>query len=153
MIGEVEQVDSIKIVEAAYKTLFFIENGKYEVPLKKASDGTVHLLAIMSALIANDKSMMAMMFEEPERHMHMKVLSYILNSMRDSNSQIFFTTHSTEILQQLKLDEIVFMFRDFDGNTKGQRAKDIEHIKTFMKMYKNNLVEMIQMGILGEYEE
>jgi len=153
MIGEVEQVNSIKIVEAAYKTLFFVENGEYEVPLKKASDGTVHFLAIMSALIASDRSIMAMMFEEPERHMHIKVLSYILNSMRDSNSQIFFTTHSTEILQQLSLDEIIFMFRDYDGDTKGQRAEDIPHVRKFMKRYKNDLVEMIKTGIVGEYEE
>lgn len=153
MIGEVEQVNSIKIVEAAYKTLFFVENGEYEVPLKKASDGTVHLLSIMSALLANDKRIMTMMFEEPERHMHMRVLSYILDSMRDSNSQIFFTTHSTEILQQLELDEIVFMFRDYDGDTKGQRAKNIPNIIRFMKRYKNDLVEMIKAGIVGEYEE
>lgn len=154
MIGEVEQIDSIKIDEdSAHKTLYFIENGKYEVPLKKASDGTAHFLAIMSALIANDKNTIAMMFEEPERHMHMKVLSYILNTMRDSNSQIFFTTHSTEILQQLSLDEIVFMFRDYDGDTKGQRAKDIPNINKIMKLYKNDLVAMIQMGVLGEYNE
>lgn len=153
LIGEVEQVDSIKIVEAAYKTLFFIENGRYEVPLKKASDGTVHFLAIMSALIAGEKSIMTMMFEEPERHMHMKVLSYILNTMRDSKSQIFFTTHSTELLSQLNLDEIIFMFRDYEGDTKAQRAEDIPNIKRFMKRYKNDLVEMIKIGILGEYEE
>jgi predicted ATPase len=153
LIGEVEQINSIKIVEAAYKTLFFVENGQYEVPLKKASDGTVHFLAIMSALIASDKSVMAMMFEEPERHMHMKVLSYILNTMRDSQSQIFLTTHSTELLSQLNLDEIIFMFRDYDGDTKGQRAKDVPNIHKFMKRYRNDLVEMIKMGILGEYEE
>lgn len=153
MIGEVEEVNSIKIVDAAYKTLFFIESGDYEVPLNKSSDGTVHFLAIMSALIASDKSIMAMMFEEPERHMHMKVLSYILNSMRDSKSQIFFSTHSTEMLNELELDEIIFMFRDFDRNTKGQRAKDIPNIRKFMKRYKNDLVEMIKTGIVGEYEE
>lgn len=153
MIGQVEQINSIEIVDEAFKTLYFIENDNYKVPLKKVSDGTIHYLAIMSALIANDENTISMMFEEPERHMHMKLLSYILNSMRDSNAQIFFTTHSTEILQQLKLDEIIFMFRDYDGDTKGQRAKDIPNIKKVMKLFKNDLVEMIHMGVLGEYDE
>lgn len=154
LIGEVEQVNSIKIdLESAHKTLYFVEKGGYEVPLKKTSDGTVHFLAIMSALIANESNTVTMMFEEPERHMHMKVLSYILNSMRDCKSQIFFTTHSTEMLSQLKLDEIIFMFRDYDGNTQGQRAKDIPNIKKIMKLFKNDLVAMIQMGVVGEYDE
>lgn len=154
MIGEVEQVESIKInLDTAYKSLYFVENANHEVPLQKTSDGTVHFLAIMSALIANESNTISMMFEEPERHMHMKVLSYILNSMRDNKAQIFFTTHSTEFLNELNLEEIVFMFRDFDGDTKGQRAKDIPYIKDFMKRYKNDLVEMIKCGIVGEYEE
>jgi len=154
LIGEVEQVNSIKIdSESAHKTLYFVEEGGYEVPLKKTSDGTVHFLAIMSALIANESNTISMLFEEPERHMHMKVLSYILNSMRDCKSQIFFTTHSTELLSQLELDEIIFMFRDYDGDTKGIRAKEIENIKSIMKLYKNDLVEMIKIGILDNLED
>jgi len=154
MIGEVEQVNSIKVDnDSAHKTLYFVENGEYEVPLQKTSDGTVHFLAIMSALIANENNTISIMFEEPERHMHMKVLSYILSSMRENKAQIFFTTHSTEMLSELNLDEIVFMFRDYDGDTKGQRAKDIPNIKDIMKLFKNDLVSMIQMGVLGEYDE
>lgn len=106
----------------------------------------------MSAILGN-KSSLALLIEEPERHMHMKVLSYILDTMRDDDKQIFFTTHSMEIVQQLKLDEIIFMFRDYDGDTKGQRAKEIYNIKKLMKLYKNDLVEMIKIGIIGEYED
>ena len=152
LIGEVEQVNGIKIVESAYKNLFFIENGGYEIPLQETSDGTVHFVSIMSAILGN-KNSVSLLFEEPERHMHMKVLSTILNTMRDDAKQMFFTTHSTEILQQLELDEIVFMFRDYDGDTQGQRAKDIPNITKFMKRYKKDLVEMIKFGVIGEYDE
>lgn len=154
LIGEVEQVNSIHIdKDAAHKTLYFIEDGGYKVPLKKVSDGTVHFLAIMSAIIANESNTISMMFEEPERHMHMKVLSYILNSMRNSESQIFFTTHSTEILSELNLDEVMFLFRDFNSNTKSIRAKDINNIKSIMKIYKDDLIEMIKIGILDNLED
>lgn len=154
LIGEVEQVNSIKVDNtSAHKTLYFIEDGGYEVPLRKTSDGTVHFLAIMSALISNESNTISMMFEEPERHMHMKVLSYVLNSMRDNKAQIFLTTHSTEILSELELEEIIFMFRDYDGNTKGKRAKDITNIDKLMKIYKKDLVEMIKIGILDDLED
>ncbi len=154
LIGEVEQVTGIEIDrETAFKTLSFIENNSHKVPLRKTSDGTVHFLAIMSALIANGREIETIMIEEPERHLHMKVLSYILNSMRDCEAQIFFTTHSTEMLSELNLDEIIFMFRDIEGNTKGIRAKDIKNIKKIMKRYKNDLVEMIRIGILDGLED
>lgn len=151
LIGEVEQINGIKLSDEAHKRLYFLEN-EYKVSLEDTSDGTVHFIAIMSAILGN-KNSMALLIEEPERHMHMKVLSYILNTMRDDDKQIFFTTHSTEILQQLKLDEILFIFRDYNGNTQGQRAKDIPNIKKIMKLFKGDLVEMIQTGVLGEYDE
>ena len=107
----------------------------------------------MSALIANGREIETIMIEEPERHLHMKVLSYILNSMRDSESQIFFTTHSTEMSSELNLDEIIFMFRDFNGDTKGIRAKDIKNIEKIMDRYDKDLVSIIQMGILDDLED
>jgi len=155
LVGEIELINNFELEDKIVPELVFKEdvNGKtYPIKLKNVSDGTLHFMAIMSALLGNKHSI-GMMIEEPERHMHMKVLSYILQTMRNDGKQIFFSTHSTEILQQLNLDEIVFMFRDFDGNTKGKRAKNIENIKRIMKLFKNDLVEMIQMGVLGEYDE
>lgn len=155
LIGEVELVTSIEIKGESIPEVVFneeVNDIKYPVSIQNISDGTIHFLAIMSAILGNQNSI-GLMIEEPERHMHMKVLTYILNTMRDDDKQIFFTTHSTELLSQLKLDEIVFMFRDYEGDTKGQRTKDIPNIKKIMKLYKNDLVSMIQMGVVGEYDE
>lgn len=155
LIGEVELINSIEIKGESIPEIVFNEevNGKtYPIKLQKVSDGTIHFVAIMSALIGNKHSI-GMMIEEPERHMHMKVLSCILNTMRDDDKQIFFTTHSTEMLSALELDEIIFMFRDFNGDTKGIRAKEIKNIKKIMKIYKNDIVEMIKIGILDGLED
>jgi len=154
LIGEVDLVESIELLDGAFPIIIFKENTDgliNEISQHRVSDGTLHFLSIMTALKTSKSN--CLIFEEPERHMHMKTLSYILNTMRDSDKQIFFTTHSTEILQQLDLDEILFMFRDYDGNTQGQRAKDIPNIKKIINIYKNDLVEMIKTGIVGEYEE
>lgn len=155
LIGEVELISSLELKDGFVPEVVFNEeiNGiKYPIKLQKVSDGTVHFVAIMSALIGNNYSI-GIMIEEPERHLHMKVLSYILNSMRNCEAQIFFTTHSTEMLSLLNLDEIIFMFRDYEGDTKGIRAKDIKNIKKIMKRYKNDLVEMIRIGILDGLED
>lgn len=155
LIGEVELISSLELKDGFVSEVLFNEevNGKkYPIKLQKVSDGTVHFVAIMSALIGNNYSI-GIMIEEPERHLHMKVLSYILNSMRDCEAQIFFTTHSTEMLSELNLDEIIFMFRDLNGDTKGIRAKDIRNIKKIMSIYKNDLVEMIRIGILDGLED
>jgi predicted ATPase len=154
LIGEVDLVESIELVDGAFPTVMFNENTtglNNKISQQRVSDGTIHFLSLMTALLTSKSS--CLVFEEPERHMHMKTLSYILNTMRDSDKQIFFTTHSTEMLGELKLDEIIFMFRDFNGDTKGIRAKDIKNITKIMKLFKNDLVSMIQMGVVGEYDE
>lgn len=156
IIGEVELIEEIKLNKnGVVPNLEFIENVngvEHKVRLRNVSDGTIHFISIMSALYGNDESM-AVMIEEPERHMHMKVLSTILESMRSDDKQIFFTTHSTELLNELSLEEIIFMYRDFDCNSKSIRAEDIDNIKVIMKRYKNDLVSIIQMGVLDDIGE
>lgn len=153
IIGEVELIEEIRLdKDGVVPNLEFIENingVEHTVRLKNVSDGTIHFISIMSALYGNDKSM-AVMVEEPERHIHMKVLSTILETMRNDDKQIFFTTHSTELLNELELKEIVFMYRDFDGNSKSIRAEAIDNINTIMKRYKHDLVSIIQMGVLDD---
>ena len=155
LIGEVELITSIEIKGESIPEIIFNEeiNDKlYPVNIRSISDGTIHFLAMMTSILGNQNSI-GMMIEEPERHMHMKVLSYILNTMRDDDKQIFFTTHSTEMLSELELDEVIFMFRDYDGDTRSKRAKDIINIDKLMKIYKKDLVEMIKIGILDNLED
>ncbi|MDD5203076.1 MAG: AAA family ATPase [Sulfurimonas sp.] len=152
LIGEVELINSLELKDGFTTDIIFNEeiNGKiYPIKLQKVSDGTVHFVAIMSALIGNQHSI-GMMIEEPERHMHMKVLSYILNTMRDSDKQIFFTTHSGELLKILNQDEIIFLYRDEEnGDTKGISASKIKKLDKLFKKYKYEITEIIKDGVLG----
>lgn len=156
LIGEMEGINGLEVDNSTFmptlKLKEEIGSNQHILDIWNASDGTMHFIAIMTAILSYQNSI-GIMIEEPERHLHMKVLSYILNNMRDCQSQIFLTTHSTEMLSLLELNEIIFMFRDFNGDTKGIRAKDIKNIKKIMKRYKNDLVEMIKCGIVGEYDE
>ena len=156
LIGEIEAITGLEIDNSTFMpSLKFKEeigNKQRDIDIWNISDGTIHFIAIITAILSYNKSI-GIMIEEPERHMHMKVLLYILNSMRDSESQIFFTTHSTEMLSELELDEIIFMFRNFDGDTKGIRAKNIKNIEKIMDRYDKDLVSIIQMGILDNLED
>ena len=156
LIGEVEFIDSIEISDGAVPHILFNENidkKNNKIIHQKVSDGTIHFLTLMTALYA-DKSEI-LIFEEPERHMHIKALSYILNTMRDSNKQIFFTTHSGEFLKILKQDEIIFLYRDEDtGDTKGLNASKIELLDKVFTKHKYELSDIVRdevLGYIGDY--
>lgn len=151
IIWEVELIDSMEILKGSIPTIVFKENVNdniKDIIYQKVSDGTINLLALMTALYGSKSN--CLVFEEPERHLHMKILYKVINHFRERDKQIFFTTHSSEMLNDLKLNEIIFLYRDDDGNTQGKRAQDIENIKKIMKLYKNDLVELIRVGILDD---
>lgn len=158
LIGEVELISSLELKDGFVSEVVFNEevNGKkYPIKLQKVSDGTVHFVAIISALIGNDYSI-GIMIEEPERHLHMKVLSYILNTMRDDDKQIFFTTHSGELLKILNQEEIIFLYRDEEnGDTKGLSALKIKSLKKVFETNKYDISEIITnevLGYIGDYD-
>jgi len=157
LIGEVELVQGIRIVKGDPPQLVFEEqvNDKLDyVGLQDISDGTVHFIAIMSAILGN-KQAIGLMIEEPERHMHMKVLSYIIDTMRDDEKQIFFTTHSGELLKVLNQNEILFLYRDEDnGDTKALPASNIKSLEKVFKTHKYDITDIISnevLGYIGDY--
>lgn len=76
-----------------------------------ASEGTIHFIAIMTALCTPWRRTI-IMIEEPERSLHMRTLNYIVEQCRNNRSQIFITTHSSELLRMLKLNEISFVYTE-----------------------------------------
>ncbi|MFA7353269.1 MAG: AAA family ATPase [Sulfurimonadaceae bacterium] len=152
LIGEVELINAVELRDGFTTELVFneeINDKNYPVSIQNISDGTIHFIAIMSAILGNQNSI-GLMIEEPERHMHMKVLSYILNTMRNDDKQIFFTTHSGELLKILNQDEIIFLYRDEEnGDTKGLSASKIKKLDKLFKKYKHEITDIIKDGVLG----
>ena len=153
LIGEIEGIRGLEMDNSLFfpslKLKEEIGADEYNIDIWNASDGTIHFIAIMTAILSNENSI-GIMIEEPERHLHMKVLSYILNSMRDCEAQIFFTTHSGELLKILKQDEIIFLYRDeLNGDTKGLSASKIKKLDKLFKKYKYEITEIIKDGVLG----
>ncbi len=100
--------------------------------------------------------------EEPERHLHMSALSYLMEIFREyattNQLQLVITTQSSEILRYVEpqTDNLVFIYREHDGNTRSVAARDIEEIGTLMKEYQYNFDEIVRndiLGYLGDHEQ
>jgi predicted ATPase len=156
LITTVNEIDAIEVQEVLGSyPIGFKEKEKEAVPIHIVSDGTINFLSTITALYQSTKSFL-LAFEEPERHLHLKVMDYLLESFRESDKQIIVTTHSSELLNYAKLDEIVFIYRDSDGDTQSIRAIDIPNLEGKMERlaYERpmSLDEMIYCGIVGDFE-
>ncbi|MCP4216177.1 MAG: ATP-binding protein, partial [bacterium] len=125
------------------------------------SDGTLSLLAILTALYTGQLNYLTAI-EEPERHLHMSALSYLMEIFREyattNQLQLVITTQSSEILRYVEpqTDNLVFIYREHDGNTRSVAARDIEEIGTLMKEYQYNFDEIVRndiLGYLGDHEQ
>lgn len=157
LIGEIEVANGIdsnivnNLPELDILETMPNDGESHHLNLMQASEGTVHFLAIMTAILASKHDMI--MIEEPERSLHMKTLSYIVDQCRNSNKQIFITTHSSELLRLLDPKEITFIYRDRNGNSKAKMASSIPYLSRMMKRTKYDIVELIQTGIIGDFED
>ena len=156
MIGIVNEIEEITIQKSVESyNIGFCEPNK-EIGINSVSDGTINLLATITALNQyNDKNTL-LAFDEPERYLHIKAINYLLDSFRTNKKQIIITTHSTQILKNANLDEIIFIYRDSDGDTQSIRADKIDGLKDMLKelAYDRNLSidELIADRVIGDFE-
>lgn len=160
VIGIVDEVNEVYInnTSSGLYLIDFKENGKDKPNnINIVSDGTVNLIATVTALNQPNEDSFMLAFEEPERHLHLKAVNYLLDGFRENKKQILITTHSTEILNNAKLEEIIFMYRDSYGDTQTIRADKIKDLKGKLKRlgYKKDLSisELIDENILGDLED
>ena len=156
MIGIVNEIDAIDVQETFGSYLIGFREKDKEIGIDMVSDGTINLLATMTALNQEEDESILLAFDEPERYLHIKAVNYLLESFRASEKQILITTHSTEILKYADLDEIVFIYRDADGDTQSIRANKIDGLKDMLKelSYERDLTldELIADGIIGDFK-
>ena len=129
LITTVNEIDGIKIYEVAGSYIIAFKEGDKEISLDTVSDGTINFLATMVALNQPIDDSFLLVFKEPEQHLYLDAITYMLRAFRESSKQILITTHSTAILKHAKTEEIVFIYRDNDGHTKSVRADTIPKLK------------------------
>ena len=130
-------IDDIKIENNVNKSVFFKVKESYnkkEFPSYMLSDGTVNILAVIIALYFQDDNDIIVL-EEPERNIHPKLLSTLVNILSDvsQKKQIFVTTHNPFIVKEAKLEDIILVSRDNNGISEISRPIEDSKIKKFLE--------------------
>lgn len=114
------------------------------------SDGTVSLLAIIIALYFEELSNVIIL-EEPERNIHPKLLSSLLESAEDvsEEKQVIITTHNPEFLKHAKIDNVRLVQRDADGYTLISTPGNSEAVRCFVEN-DLGLDDLFLQDMLGE---
>lgn len=95
-------------------------------------------------------------FDEIEKHLHLKAIDYVLEVLKSKDFQVIFTTQSAEILNSLNgTDNLIFLYRDYEGFTKGINAKKIPNFNKKVRRYKDisTIIKNEVLGYLGDFDE
>lgn len=130
-------IDDIKIENNVNKSVFFKVKESYnkkEFPSYMLSDGTVNILAVIVALYFQDDNDIIVL-EEPERNIHPKLLSILVNILSDvsKKKQIFVTTHNPFIIKEANLEDVILVSRDNNGISETSKPLEDTRIKKFLE--------------------
>ncbi len=114
------------------------------------SDGTVSVIATIIALYFDNRTDIVII-EEPERNIHPKLLSKIVEMAEDvsAKKQVIFTTHNPEILGNSKIENIRFIQRSSEGYSKVTIPANSLKVKKFIE---NELTigDLFTQNLLGD---
>jgi len=157
LIGVVDELNDITLdKDLIDRNVLLLKEKDKLLPFNIVSDGTINLLAILTAIFEpSDKKAIA--FDEIEKHLHLRAVDYILEVLKSCNLQVFFTTQSSEIINNLNLenDNLIFLYRDYEGFTKAISAKKIPNFNKKVKRYKDisTIIKNEVLGYLGDFDE
>ena len=129
-------------------------------PLFQMSDGELAFVAYLSLILAPDELGGTLFFiEEPENHLHPKLFETLVALLRQvqqqvadrgvPRSQMIFTTHSPLVLNQMKLEEILWVEKRH-GETKVIRPNDKPHLRKLVEDEELGLGDLMFAGALGQ---
>ncbi|KHD11164.2 ATPase [Candidatus Thiomargarita nelsonii] len=117
------------------RLLLRLKDAPFEQPVlaKYASDGTLKMLAYLM-LLYNPEPLQFIGIEEPENHLHPRLLPELCEECRNATAQtqLMVTTHSPFFVNGLRPEELWVLYRDELGFTRARRASDMLGIKEFM---------------------
>ena len=105
-----------------------------ELPAFLTSDGTANIIALVVALYFQKQKRFSI-FEEPERHLHPKVISGLMELFKEVSErrQILVTTHSPEVVKYTGIENVLLVSRDKNGFSLITKPADSEHVRTFLE--------------------
>ena len=93
------------------------------------------MLAFITALTL-DSDLIA--FEEPENCIHPYLLETIIDLARKSGKQVIISTHSPYLLDHVKPEEVILVYKE-EGATKAVRLEKTKEVKKVKEMLEEGL--------------
>jgi predicted ATPase len=120
----------------------------HDLPASALSDGTIVIFALIIALYFEEKPFI--IIEEPVSHIHPFLVARIMAMMKESSErkQLMITTHSTEIVKHVSLEDILLISRDNEGFSVISRPADKEEVRTFLEN-EIGIEELYVQNLLG----
>ena len=115
LFPDINEVDVNKITQDA--KIFTIQESysNHIIPAPLVSDGTSNIIALLIAMFFEESN--NVLIEEPERNIHPSLLNKFVYLLKDASKhkQILITTHSPELLKNMDLNSVLFIYRDTSG--------------------------------------
>ncbi len=121
------------------------------------SDGELAFLALLSlVLIPDELGGSLQCVEEPENHLHPKLLEILVEILRQEHEarphgnrgQVIVTTHSPYLVDQFKLDELLIVEKR-EGATVCSRPENKGHLKKLLERREIGLGDLFYSGALS----
>ncbi len=118
------------------RLLLQVKDAPFQNPVlaRFASDGTLKMLAYL-VLLYDPTPPPFIGIEEPENFLHPRLLPELAEECRaaTSRTQLLVTTHSPFFVNGLRANEVRVLWRDEDGYTRVQLARDVRGVKEFVE--------------------
>lgn len=130
-------VEDLTIEKFADKSLLFAVTESYvpglHVPASLVSDGTVDMVALITALYFQRRRVIVV--EEPERNIHPSLISRVVQMLKEAaaGKQIIVTTHNPFVVKYADLDDILLISRNTEGFSNICRPSQRREIQTFLQ--------------------
>lgn len=133
-IPRLENVDATILEDG--RLLLRFKDAPFDAPIlaKNVSDGTLKMLAYLTLL--NDPERPPLIgIEEPENFLHPRLLQGLAEECREASAttQLMVTSHSPQLVNGLRPDEVWILDRDDRGFTAAKRVAAIPGVSAFVK--------------------
>lgn len=115
----------------------------------ESSDGTLRALAILLALETHQGGG-TILLEEPEQNLHpwavREIIEHIREVIEERNIQVILTTHSPQVLDRVKSEEVLVVSRNIKSGT---YFKTLDEIIPSKKLVMGDISRLWVKGLLG----
>ena len=146
-------INDVGVQDLTDGSLLFNVSEKYttgeRIPASLISEGTIAAIALVVVLYFEDSPLVV--FEEPDRGMHPKLMSRVVEMMKEvsKEKQVIITTHHPEMVRYAGVENLLFVSRDKDGFSQISRPADKTMVKQFLandigldQLYVDDLLEV-----------